>query len=69
MDYIKNLKLEDLKFLLHYHFGSENSGVSLRSLSFFRILLSFYKRFWRTVKREGVGRSGIRNEAVNVAGA
>ena len=69
IDHIKNLKLEDLKILLHYNLGSDKIGVSLRNWNFCRMLLNVYKGFWGIVKREGDGRSDVINESVNEAGA
>ena len=69
MDHINNLKVKDLRVLLHYQFGSEKLKGSPKKVELLDAVKCFLERIGTVLCRDGVGGvSIVKNEGVHEAG-
>ena len=69
MDHTKNLKVEDIKVLLRYHFRSENMKGIPKKLELVEAVTEFFRKYWKViVQREGCGIYAISNKAGRESG-
>ena len=68
MDYIKNLKVKDLRVLLFYHFRSEQLNGSTKKVELLEAVNDIFRKYWKGILYKGGGGYVVTNEAVREAG-